>query len=75
MLGGVAPIPWRVPKAEKMLIGKAPTDDVLHAVADAALEGAVRLAQNGYKVPLTKTLVRRAILTATAENFKMTEAV
>ena len=76
VLGGVAPIPWRVPNAEKLLIGKRPEDDaVLHAVADAALAGSFKLAQNGYKVPLTKTLVRRAILVATAEPFKMTEAV
>ena len=75
VLGGVAPIPWRVPNAEKLLIGKAPDDTTLHAVADAALAGAVKLAQNGYKVPLTKTLVRRAIMVATAEPFKMIEAV
>ena len=75
VLGGVAPIPWRVPNAEKLLIGKAPDEATLHAVTDAALAGAVKLAQNGYKVPLTKTLVRRAILVATAESFKMVEAV
>ena len=60
VLGGVAPIPWRVPNAEKLLLGKAPDDATLHAVADAALAGAVKLTQNAYKVPLTKTLVRRA---------------
>ena len=75
VLGGVAPIPWRVPNAEKLLIGKAPDEATLHAVADAALAGAVKLSQNGYKVPLTKTLVRRAILVATANPFKMIEAV
>ena len=67
VLGGVAPIPWRAPKAEALLKGKAITPDVLHAVADAALQGAVALAQNGYKIPLTKTLVRRAIQQAMAE--------
>ena len=65
-LGGVAPIPWRVPKAEALLKGKTVTKDTLHAVAEAALEGAVPLEQNGYKVPLTKTLVRRAIQQAIA---------
>ena len=75
VLGGVAPIPWRVLAAEKLLIGKAPDDATLNAVAEAALVGALKLAQNGYKVPLTKTLVRRAILTAVAEPFKMTEPV
>ena len=61
VLGGVAPIPWRVPKAEAALKGQAVNADTLRAVAEAALDGAVPLAQNGYKVPLTKTLVRRAI--------------
>jgi xanthine dehydrogenase YagS FAD-binding subunit len=66
VLGGVAPIPWRAPKAEALLKGKAVTPEVLHAVADMALQGAVALAQNGYKIPLTKTLVRRAIQQAVA---------
>jgi xanthine dehydrogenase YagS FAD-binding subunit len=65
VLGGVAPIPWRVPKAEAALKGKAANDATLQAVVDAALEGSLALAQNGYKIPLTKTLVRRAILRAT----------
>ena len=66
VLGGVAPIPWRVPKAEATLTGKAVNEATLHAVAEAALEGALALAQNGYKIPLTKTLVRRALQQATA---------
>jgi xanthine dehydrogenase YagS FAD-binding subunit len=66
VLGGVAPTPWRVPNAEKILKGKAIDEATLNAVADAALEGALALAQNGYKIPLTKTLVRRAILQAAA---------
>lgn len=66
VLGGVAPIPWRVPKAEARLKGKATGAATLDAVADAALEGALALAQNGYKIPLTKALVRRAIRQAAA---------
>lgn len=63
-LGGVAPIPWRVPKAEAALKGKAPTVETLQQVAEIALQGAVGLEGNAYKIPLTKTLVRRAILQA-----------
>jgi xanthine dehydrogenase YagS FAD-binding subunit len=66
VLGGVAPIPWRVPAAEAVLKGKHPDDATLHAVANAALTGALPLAHNGYKIPLTKTLVRRAIHQAVA---------
>ena len=66
VLGGVAPIPWRVPKAEAALKGKAISDATLKAVAEAALEGALGLTHNAYKIPLTKTLVRRAIRQAAA---------
>lgn len=66
VLGGVAPIPWRVPKAEAALIAKSPNEATLHSVAEAALEGALALEHNGYKIPLTKTLVRRAITQAVA---------
>lgn len=61
VLGGVAPVPWRVPKAEAALVGKTINNDVLMNVAKVALEGAEPLAKNAYKVPLTQTLVRRAL--------------
>lgn len=61
VLGGVAPIPWRVPKAEAALVGKTMNNDVLMSVARVALEGAEPLAKNAYKIPLTQTLVRRAL--------------
>jgi xanthine dehydrogenase YagS FAD-binding subunit len=61
VLGGVAPIPWRVPAAEKVLIGKALTEDNIAQAAKAALAGAAPLSQNEYKIPLTQTLVRRAL--------------
>lgn len=61
VLGGVAPVPWRVPKAETALVGKTMSNDVLMNVARVALEGAEPLAKNAYKVPLTQTLVRRAL--------------
>lgn len=61
VLGGVAPIPWRVPKAEAALVGKTMNNDMLVNVAKVALDGAEPLAKNAYKVPLTQTLVRRAL--------------
>jgi len=64
VLGGVAPIPWRVPKAEAALAGKGLSNDVLMNVAKVALEGAEPLAKNAYKIPLTQTLVRRALARA-----------
>jgi xanthine dehydrogenase YagS FAD-binding subunit len=62
VLGGVAPIPWRAPKAETFLLGKTLDDATLRQAGVLALEGAAPLSQNAYKVPLTQTLVRRALL-------------
>jgi len=64
VLGGVAPIPWRVPAAEKFVIGKSLTPDVLAEAAKIALAEAKPLEKNAYKVPLTQTLVRRALAKA-----------
>ena len=61
VLGGVAPIPWRVPKAEAALVGKTMNQELLVEVAKIALQGAQPLAKNAYKIPLTQTLVRRAL--------------
>jgi len=61
VLGGVAPIPWRATRAETFLVGKTLSSDVLEQAATLALEGAQPLEKNAYKVPLTKTLVRRAL--------------
>ncbi len=60
VLGGVAPIPWHARAAEAALVGKPLDDETIRAAALAATEGAEPLAQNGYKVPLTQTMVRRA---------------
>lgn len=68
VLGGVAPIPWRVPKAESALIGKTLNSEALTAAARIALAGAAPLAKNAYKIPLTQTLVRRALAQAGGVN-------
>jgi xanthine dehydrogenase YagS FAD-binding subunit len=64
VLGGVAPIPWRASKAESFLTGKTLRGDVLAEAARLALEGAKPLEKNAYKIPLTQTLVRRALAKA-----------
>jgi xanthine dehydrogenase YagS FAD-binding subunit len=61
VLGGVAPIPWRARDAEKVLEGRALDDAACQAAADAALERAEPLKDNGYKVPLARELVRRTL--------------
>ena len=62
VLGGVAPIPWRLPKVEAMLAGQRITPDLAAKAGEVAVEGARPLAKNGYKVPLTKSLVKRTLL-------------
>jgi len=66
VLGGVATIPWRVPAAEKFVIGKSLTPAVLAETAKIALAEARPLEKNAYKVPLAQTLVRRALAKAAA---------
>ena len=61
VLGGVAPIPWRLPEVEKVLAGQKVTAAVLQQAGDVAVAGARPLSQNAYKVPLTRNLVRRTI--------------
>jgi xanthine dehydrogenase YagS FAD-binding subunit len=68
VLGGVAPIPWRVAEAEKFLVGKTLTREVLAQAAKVALRDAQPLEKNAYKVPLTETLVRRALAKAARVN-------
>ena len=68
VLGGVAPIPWRVPNAEKYLVGKNLKPEVLAEAAKIALADAKPLEKNAYKVPLAQTLVRRALAKAGGVN-------
>jgi xanthine dehydrogenase YagS FAD-binding subunit len=61
VLGGVAPVPWRVQSAERALIGSAPDIATFDRAADTALAVAQPLEHNGYKVSLAKALIRRAL--------------
>ena len=62
VLGGVAPIPWHVPDAEKILAGQRITPELAAKAGEAAVAGATPLAKNAYKVPLTKAVVKRTVL-------------
>jgi xanthine dehydrogenase YagS FAD-binding subunit len=62
VLGGVAPKPWRVNKAEKAAEGKPLNMETAKLVAEAALEGADPLEHNGYKINMAKGAVIDAIL-------------
>lgn len=66
VLGGVAPVPWRALEAERALVGQAPNEATLRRAAEAAVAKATPLEKNGYKVPLTQTVVQRALRMATS---------
>ncbi|MCU1339840.1 MAG: hypothetical protein JWO19_5421 [Bryobacterales bacterium] len=62
VLGGVAPIPWRVPKVEALLTGKRITPELAAQAGAAAIEGARPLGKNQYKVPLTQAVVKQTLM-------------
>ncbi len=64
VLSGVAPVPWRSPEAEKALIGKQVTTAIADRAGAAAVAKAKPLGGNAYKVPLTRNVVRLAVLHA-----------
>jgi len=61
-LGAVAPKPIRATAAEEKLKGKTISEQVADEVAAEAVKGAIAMSQNKYKIQITKTLVKRAIL-------------
>jgi NADPH-dependent glutamate synthase beta subunit-like oxidoreductase/CO/xanthine dehydrogenase FAD-binding subunit len=63
-LGAVAPIPLRAREAEEYLKGKEISEEVAEEAAAIAVREAIPLAENGYKVQITRALVRRAVLAA-----------
>ncbi|MBT6149383.1 MAG: xanthine dehydrogenase family protein subunit M [Gemmatimonadetes bacterium] len=60
VLGGVAPIPWNVPAAVQQLQGRK-LSSAIDDAAEAAVDGARPLDENGFKVTLTRNLLRRAL--------------
>jgi xanthine dehydrogenase YagS FAD-binding subunit len=60
-VNGVAPYPVRLQHVEQALAGAATGEETALAAGEMAVEGARPLRQNGYKVPLMRNLVRRAV--------------
>ena len=61
VLGAVAPRPVRAAAAEKVLVGRALDDKQAALAAEAALEDALPLEKNSYKIPIVREMVQRAI--------------
>jgi xanthine dehydrogenase YagS FAD-binding subunit len=62
VLGGVAPIPWRLPEVERLLAGRKITPELAAQAGEAAVAGARPLAKNAYKIPLTRAMVQRTLV-------------
>jgi len=63
VMGGVAPIPWRLRKAEDVLRGKRATEALVRQAAEEALEDASPLRENGFKADLVFAALKEAVLT------------
>lgn len=62
VLGGVAPIPWRVPAVEQFLTGKTLDAALAQQAGELAIADAQPLAKNRHKLPMTSAAVERALL-------------
>jgi xanthine dehydrogenase YagS FAD-binding subunit len=62
VLGGVAPIPWRLTDVEQFLRGTSLSAAVAGQAGALAIAHAQPLAKNGHKVPMTSAAVERALL-------------
>jgi len=60
-VGAVAAKPLRLVRVEQAIAGKPRTEETATLAGDLAIEGAQPLRYNGYKVPLMRNLVKRAI--------------
>jgi xanthine dehydrogenase YagS FAD-binding subunit len=61
-LGAVAPAPVRAKKAEQFIKGRTIDQAVAAEAAELAVADAKPLSMNAYKIEITKTLVKRALL-------------
>jgi xanthine dehydrogenase YagS FAD-binding subunit len=67
VLGAVAAVPYRIAAAEAALVGKPITIANAQRAAEVAFAKAQPMTDNGYKVALGKTILKRAILAAAGE--------
>jgi xanthine dehydrogenase YagS FAD-binding subunit len=61
LLGGIAPIPWRLKKAEDFIKGKQLTEEVIRQGANEALKDARPLEENAYKTDLVEAVLLEAV--------------
>jgi xanthine dehydrogenase YagS FAD-binding subunit len=62
VLSGAAPTPWRVPEAERVVVGQRLSARVARKAGAVAVQRAEPLANNAYKVELLRGAVEEALL-------------
>ncbi len=62
VMGGVAPVPWRLKKAEDAIRGQPANEALVTRAAEAALADAVPLEENAYKVDLVQAALKTAVM-------------
>jgi xanthine dehydrogenase YagS FAD-binding subunit len=61
VVNGVAPHPWHLKQVEDAVAGKPANEETADMAGNMAIQGAVPLRFNGYKLPLMRNLVKRSI--------------
>ncbi|MBP7777926.1 MAG: xanthine dehydrogenase family protein subunit M [Acidobacteria bacterium] len=61
VVGAVAARPVRLTRVEQAIAGRPLDEETATMAGEMAIEGAVALRQNAYKIPLMRNLVRRAV--------------
>src|SRR5207253_9208000 len=61
VVNAVAATPKRMRTVEAFVVGKPRNEETAKAAGELAVQGAQTLRHNGYKVPLMRNLVKRAI--------------
>jgi xanthine dehydrogenase YagS FAD-binding subunit len=61
VVGAVAARPLRLVRVEQAIAGRPLTEETAIMAGEIAIEGAVALNHNAYKIPLMRNLVRRAV--------------
>jgi xanthine dehydrogenase YagS FAD-binding subunit len=62
VMGGLAPVPWRMRATEEALRGKELSEGLVRQAARASLQEARPLEENAYKVELAEVILSRAVM-------------
>jgi xanthine dehydrogenase YagS FAD-binding subunit len=64
--GGLAPIPWRDPGVEDVLVGRKPSDNLFEHACDTLLREARGRGHNDFKIKLTRRVLKAVLHETTA---------